>query len=154
MVALIQRSKTASVEVEGKIVGEIEKGITVFLGVKKEDNEEHCDYLAKKIAALRIFNDENGKMNKSIIDTQGQILSISNFTLCADARKGTRPSYDMAQRPERANELYERFCSKLLENGIQRVEKGIFGAEMKVLVENDGPVSIILDTDKIMPHKN
>lgn len=153
MIALIQRTKEASVSVENKIVGKIEKGMTVFLGVKKEDTENECDYLARKIASLRIFNDENDKMNKSVIDIEGSVLCISNFTLCADARKGTRPSYDSSKRPDEANELYERFCSKLIENGIKNIQKGVFGADMKVLVENDGPVSVILDTEKIMPKK-
>ncbi len=153
MIALIQRTKEASVSVENKIVGKIEKGMTVFLGVKKEDTENECDYLARKIASLRIFNDENDKMNKSVIDIEGSVLCISNFTLCADARKGTRPSYDSAKRPDEASELYERFCSKLIENGIKNIQKGVFGADMKVLVENDGPVSVILDTEKIMPKK-
>lgn len=154
MVALIQRSFNSSVCVDGKTVGAIDKGMVVFVGVNKFDDDAECDYLAKKVANLRIFHDENGKMNKSILDIGGQILAISNFTLCADARKGTRPSYDMAMRPERANELYERFMQKLSENGVERIEKGIFGADMRVSVENDGPVSIILDTDKIMAKKN
>jgi len=153
MIALIQRSKEASVSVDGKIVGKIDNGMAVFLGVKKYDTQNECDYLARKIASLRIFSDENDKMNKSVIDTDGSVLCISNFTLCADARKGTRPSYDSAMRPDEANALYESFCQKLMENGIKNVQKGVFGADMKVLVENDGPVSVILDTEKIMPKK-
>lgn len=153
MIALIQRSKEASVSVDGKIVGKIDNGMTIFLGVKKDDTTSECDYLARKIASLRIFNDENDKMNKNIIDAEGSVLCISNFTLCADARKGTRPSYDGAKRPDEANELYERFCQKLSENGIKNVQKGVFGADMKVLVDNDGPVSVILDTEKIMAKK-
>lgn len=153
MVVLLQRSLKSSVAVDGKTVGEIDFGLTLFVGVFEEDNEEICDFMARKIAALRIFCDENDKMNKSVLDIGGGALVISNFTLCANARKGNRPSYDGAAAPGRANELYEYFIKKLTENGIQRVEKGIFGADMKVSVENDGPVSIILDSDKIMPKK-
>ncbi len=150
MIALIQRSLKASVTVEEKIVGAIDSGLAVFVGVFKDDTDAECDYLARKIANLRIFKDENDRMNKSVLDVGGGVLAISNFTLCADAKKGTRPSYDGAQRPEEANRLYERFCVKLKENGVEKVEKGIFGAYMKVSVENDGPISIVLDTEKIM----
>lgn len=153
MVVLLQRSLKSSVAVDGKTVGEIDFGLTLFVGVFQEDNEEICDFMARKISALRIFCDENDKMNKSVLDIGGGALVISNFTLCANARKGNRPSYDGAAAPDRANLLYEYFIKKLTENGIQRVEKGIFGADMKVNVENDGPVSIILDSDKIMPKK-
>ena len=153
MVALIQRTDGASVKVDGKVVGEIESGLAVFLGVFEKDTEAECDFLARKIANLRVFCDENDKMNLSLLDVGGSVLAISNFTLCANARKGNRPSYDEAMRPEGANKLYERFCGKLSENGIEKVEKGIFQAEMKVLVSNDGPISIVLDTDKIMPKK-
>ena len=151
MIALVQRAQQACVKVDGKTVGEIEKGICVFVGVFADDSEKECDYLAKKIANLRIFRDENDKMNLSLLNIEGGALVISNFTLCADARKGTRPSYDKAMRPEGANDLYEKFCKKLLENGVKKVEKGVFGADMKVSVMNDGPVSILLDTEKIMP---
>ena len=150
MIALVQRSLNASVKVDEKVVGSIDSGVVVFFGVFKEDSEKECEYLARKIANLRIFKDENDKMNKSLLDVGGEVLAISNFTLCADAKKGTRPSYDGAMPPERANELYEYFCEKLVENGINKVEKGVFGAYMKVSVENDGPISIVLDTDKIM----
>ncbi len=150
MTILIQRSLEASVRVEEKTVGAIDRGLVIFVGVFKDDTDAECDYLARKAASLRIFNDEDGKMNKSVLDVDGEVLAISNFTLCADARKGTRPSYDGAQRPEEANRLYERFCEKLRENGVRKVEKGVFGAYMKVSVTNDGPISIILDTEKIM----
>ncbi len=153
MIALIQRTDGASVAVDGKIVGEIDGGLAVFLGVYLKDTELECDFLAKKVANLRVFTDENDKMNLSLLDVEGSALAISNFTLCANARKGNRPSYDEAMRPEEANKLYERFCEKLCENGINKVEKGVFGAEMNVLVSNDGPISIVLDTDKIMPKK-
>lgn len=153
MVVLLQRTLKSSVTVDKKTVGEIDFGLTLFVGILNGDSENECDFMARKIAALRVFCDENDKMNKSILDVGGSILAISNFTLCANARKGNRPSYDGAAAPERANALYEYFIKKLTENGIQKVEKGIFGADMKVLVENDGPVSIILDSDKIMPKK-
>ncbi len=153
MVVLLQRCLKSSVAVDGKTVGEIDFGLTLFVGVFDGDSEAECDFMARKIAALRVFCDENGKMNKSVLDVGGGALVISNFTLCANARKGNRPSYDGAAAPQRANELYEYFISKLTENGIKKVEKGIFGADMKVNVENDGPVSIILDSDKIMPKK-
>lgn len=153
MIALIQRCDKASVSVDEKIVGSIEGGLTVFLGVFKDDLEEECEYLAKKISSLRIFSDENDKMNLSVVDLNLGVLAISNFTLCANARKGTRPSYDMAERPERARELYELFCEKLRENNVVKVEKGVFGAHMKVNVENNGPVSVILDTKEIMHKK-
>lgn len=153
MVALIQRTDGAQVKVDGNIVGKIDGGLAVFLGVFEKDSEAECDFLARKIANLRVFCDENDKMNLSLLDTGGSVLCISNFTLCANARKGNRPSYDEAMRPDGANALYERFCEKLRENGINKVEKGVFGAEMKVLVSNDGPISIVLDTDKIMAKK-
>ncbi|MBQ8337761.1 MAG: D-tyrosyl-tRNA(Tyr) deacylase [Oscillospiraceae bacterium] len=153
MIALIQRTDGASVAVDGKIVGKIDGGLAVFLGILEKDTEMECDFLAKKVANLRVFTDENDKMNLSLLDVGGSVLAISNFTLCANARKGNRPSYDEAMRPEEANKLYERFCEKLRENGISKVEKGVFGAEMKVLVSNDGPISVVLDTDKIMPKK-
>ena len=151
MIALIQRTDNACVMVDEKIVGEIKNGLVVFLGVFKDDGESQCDWLARKTANLRIFSDENDKMNLSLLNIDGDALVISNFTLCADARKGTRPSYDKAMRPEQANKLYERFCEKLMENGVKNVQKGVFGAYMKVSVSNDGPISVILDTEKIMP---
>lgn len=151
MIALVQRSGESSVSVDGKTVGKISQGITVFVGVFAYDSQRECDYLAKKIASLRIFSDDDGKMNRSVLDTEGQALVISNFTLCADAKKGTRPSYDKAMRPDGANKLYEYFCKKLSENGIKKVEQGVFGAYMTVSVSNDGPISILLDTDKLMP---
>jgi len=151
MIALVQRSREAGVCVDGKIVGKIDRGIAVFVGVFESDSEKECDFLARKIANLRIFTDENDKMNLSLIDTDGQALVISNFTLCADAKKGNRPSYVAAKQPDEANRLYEYFCKKLLENGVKKVERGVFGAHMMVSVNNDGPISVLLDTEKIMP---
>ncbi len=146
MKAVIQRVASASVGVEGKIVGEIDKGLLVLLGVTKEDTEEDAQILAKKIATMRIFTDENDKMNLSVKDVGGGLLVISNFTICADIRKGTRPSFDPAMPPMEAKRLYEYFCDKLSEQEIANLEKGVFGAEMKVSLLNDGPVTLTLDS--------
>jgi len=146
MKAVVQRVASAAVKVEGKTVGEIEKGLLVLLGVTKEDTEEDAQILAKKIASLRIFTDENGKMNLSVKDIGGSALVISNFTLCADVRKGTRPSFDPAMPPAEADRLYEYFCKLLSEQEAVAVETGVFGAEMKVSLLNDGPVTLTLDS--------
>ncbi len=147
MKAVIQRVLESSVAVDGKIVGQSGKGYMVLLGVMKGDEEKHADILARKIASLRVFEDENGKMNLSILDVEGEILAISQFTLCADCKKGNRPSFTPSEAPDRANELYEVFCSKLKEYGVNHVDKGVFGADMKVSLVNDGPVTICFDTD-------
>ena len=144
MRALIQRVTSASVKVEGRIVGKIGKGFLVFLGIYKEDTEEKIEKLTKKIINLRIFNDENDKMNLSIKDVKGEILLISQFTLCADTRKGNRPSFISAKNPNEANEIYKKTIESIENEGII-VEKGIFGADMKVELLNDGPVTILLD---------
>ena len=146
MKAVVQRVASAAVKVEGKTVGEIEKGLLVLLGVTKEDTEEDAQILAKKLASLRIFTDENGKMNLSVKDVGGSALVISNFTLCADIRKGTRPSFDPAMPPAEADRLYEYFCKLLSEQEAVAVETGVFGAEMKVSLLNDGPVTLTLDS--------
>ena len=146
MKAVVQRVASAAVKVEGKTVGEIEKGLLVLLGVTKEDTEEDAQILAKKMASLRIFTDENGKMNLSVKDVGGSALVISNFTLCADVRKGTRPSFDPAMPPAEADRLYEYFCKLLSEQEAVVVETGVFGAEMKVSLLNDGPVTLTLDS--------
>lgn len=146
MKAVVQRVASAAVKVEGKTVGEIEKGLLVLLGVTKEDTEEDAQILAKKMASLRIFTDENGKMNLSVKDIGGSALVISNFTLCADVRKGTRPSFDPAMPPAEADRLYEYFCKLLSEQEAVAVETGVFGAEMKVSLLNDGPVTLTLDS--------
>ncbi len=144
MRALIQRVTSASVKVNGEIVGKIGKGFLIFLGVYEEDTEEKIEKLTKKIVNLRIFNDENDKMNLSIRDIKGEILLISQFTLCADTRKGNRPSFVSAKNPKDANVIYEKTIESIRSEGII-VEKGIFGADMKVELLNDGPVTILLD---------
>lgn len=147
MRAVIQRVTKSSVTVDGEIKGSIGKGYNVLLGVMDGDAETQADLLAAKIAKLRVFEDEAGKMNKSVTDISGEILVISQFTLCADIKKGNRPSFTDSAAPDEANRLYEYFCSKLLENGISNVEKGVFAADMKVEIHNDGPVTIVMDTD-------
>lgn len=147
MKAVIQRVKNAKVSVDGNVIGAIEKGFLVLLGVYENDTREDTEILAKKVSALRIFCDENDKMNLSILDINGSVLVISNFTLCADTKKGNRPSFTLAKEPVAANVEYERFCELLMENGINNVQKGEFGADMKVELLNDGPVTIILDTE-------
>ena len=144
MRALIQRVTSASVKVDEKIVGKIGKGFLIFLGVYEEDTEEKIEKLTKKIVNLRIFNDENDKMNLSIKEVKGEILLISQFTLCADTRKGNRPSFVSAKNPKEANVIYEKTIESIRNEGII-VEKGIFGADMKVELLNDGPVTILLD---------
>ena len=144
MKLVVQRVTNASVEVDNKIVGKIGKGFLVLFGAGKGDTEEQADYLAEKLCNLRVFEDENDKMNLSIKDIDGELLVVSQFTLYADCRKGNRPSFIDAAKPQEANELYEYFmdrCKKLVKN----VEKGIFGADMKVSLLNDGPVTIILE---------
>lgn len=147
MKAVIQRVLESSVSVDGRIVGSSGKGYMILVGVVKGDTERHADLLARKTAALRVFEDENGKMNLSVLDIGGEILAISQFTLCADCKKGNRPSFTPSEEPQRANELYELYCEKLKEYGVKKVDKGIFGADMKVSLINDGPVTICFDTD-------
>ena len=147
MKAVIQRVIESSVSVDGKIVGSSGKGYMILVGVTKGDTEKHAELLARKTAALRVFEDENGKMNLSVLDIAGEILAISQFTLCADCKKGNRPSFTPSEEPEKAKALYNFYCEKLKEQGVKKVEKGIFGADMKVSLVNDGPVTICFDTD-------
>ena len=150
MKAVVQRVRQSSVSIDGKTVGEIQCGLMVLLGVTDVDTEQECDYLADKIAGLRIFEDDAGKMNRSLLDIQGEMLIVSQFTLCADCRKGRRPSFIRAAKPETAIPLYNRFIAQRQARGI-RTATGEFGADMLVSIENDGPVTIPLDTEEIMP---
>jgi D-tyrosyl-tRNA(Tyr) deacylase len=145
MKAVIQRVKQSSVSVDGKIVGSIQRGMLILLGVSQEDRESHADYLADKIANLRIFEDAAGKMNLSLPDTGGEALVVSQFTLLGDCRKGRRPSFINAAPPEKANHLYEYFTQKLRDKGIP-VQTGIFRAMMDVSLVNDGPVTLIVES--------
>jgi D-aminoacyl-tRNA deacylase len=145
MKVVVQRAKDAKVLVENKIVGEIEVGLMLLVGITHDDNEDDLQYLAEKIVNLRIFEDENEKMNLSLLDVGGQILSVSQFTLYGDCRKGRRPNFMNAAKPDYANELYERFNQLLREKGI-KVETGVFGAMMNVQFTNDGPVTLILES--------
>ena len=145
---VIQRVSEASVEIEGKIYGEIKKGFLLLVGIEDADTEEILEKMAAKISKLRIFEDEEGKMNLSIEQVSGSILSISQFTLYADTHKGNRPSFTLAGKPEYAKEMYLRFNHLLRKKGIS-VEEGIFGADMKVKLINDGPVTIWLDSKEV-----
>ncbi len=144
MKIVVQRVKKAEVEVENKVVGKIDKGFLVLVGITHNDTEKEADYLAKKLVNLRIFEDENEKMNLTLKDVKGKLLIVSQFTLYANCKEGNRPSFIEAARPEMANNLYEYFCKKCQDNGIE-VEKGIFGADMQVSLINDGPVTIIIE---------
>ena len=144
MKLVVQRVKNAQVEVDESVVGKIGKGFLVLLGVTHEDTKEQADYLVKKLCKLRVFTDENGKMNLGLKEVNGELLIISQFTLYADCTEGNRPSFIQAAKPDQANEIYEYFCAECEKNGIN-VQKGIFGADMKVNLLNDGPVTIILE---------
>lgn len=146
MKAILQRVSNARVDIENKTVGQIEKGFLILLGVENGDEQRDADVLAAKISGPRIFTDENDKMNLSLTDVGGGVLVISNFTLCADCSHGRRPSFIAAARPETAEPLYEYFCKKMTDNGILRVEKGVFGADMQVSLTNDGPVTIEINS--------
>lgn len=147
MRAVAQRVLRASVKVEGELIGEIGHGLLVLLGVAQDDTETDADYLAEKIAGLRIFEDDAGKMNLSLIDAAGAVLAVSQFTLYGDVRRGKRPSFDAAARPERARELYEYFVQRIRAAGL-RCETGRFQAMMDVELVNSGPVTILLDSKK------
>ena len=144
MKLVVQRVKNAKVDVDSKTVGKIDKGFLVLLGVTQNDTKNEADYLVKKLCNLRVFEDENGKMNLSIKDVEGELLIVSQFTLYADCTWGIRPLFVNAAKPEIAEPLYQYFCSECVNNGIH-VEKGIFGADMKVSLLNDGPVTIIIE---------
>lgn len=148
MKLVIQRVNHATVSVDKKIVGEIGKGMLVFLGISKSDTRDILQRYVDKLIKLRMFPDENGKTNLSLLDIQGEILIVSQFTLYADCRKGNRPSFTNAGAPESSNSLYEEFKS-LCKLQVPVVESGIFGADMKVSLENDGPFTIVLDSDSL-----
>ncbi len=144
MKALIQRVKRASVTIERKLYSKIDEGLLVFLGVQKGDTQENADKLAQKLVNLRIFEDENEKMNLSLKDVNGQMLVVSQFTLCGDCKKGTRPSFDNAELPQKANQLYEYFVTQIKAQGIE-TQTGSFGAMMEVELINDGPVTFMIE---------
>lgn len=149
MRVILQRVVRGSVTVEEKIVGQVDKGFVALVGVTHTDTEAEADLLARKTAQLRVFEDSEGKMNLSMQEVGGGILVISQFTLYADARKGRRPSFIDAARPEQAAPLVDFYAAKLKEYGIERIERGVFGAMMLVEIHNDGPVTIILDTNDL-----
>lgn len=149
MKAVIQRVKYSNVKIDGEVVGKCEKGFMILLGVWQGDTKADADKLVKKIPNLRIFEDENGKMNLSCLDIDGEILVISQFTLCADCSHGRRPSFTNSAPPDEANSLYEYFVSELKNSGLKSVQTGRFGADMQVELVNDGPVTIILDSKEL-----
>lgn len=149
MKAVIQRVKYASVKVDNKIIGECKQGFMILLGVIDGDTKEDADKLIKKIPVLRIFEDENGKMNRSLLDIDGEILVVSQFTLAADCSHGRRPSFTASAPPDIANELYEYLVGELKTAGVKSVQTGEFGADMAVELLNDGPVTIILDSKEL-----
>ena len=152
MKAVLQRVSSAHVDVDGTTVGKCEHGLMILLGVAKGDTEEDADLLAKKICNLRIFRDENDKMNLSVKDIDGEALVISQFTLMANYKHGNRPDFFESASPDEANRIYEYFVS-LLSNQLRRVEKGVFGAHMEVSLVNDGPVTIVMDSEILKKEK-
>ena len=149
MKAVIQRVTDCKVTVGEEISGQIGSGFLILLGVENGDTRKDAEKLAAKIAVLRIFSDENDKMNLSLLDTNGEVLVVSQFTLCADCRKGRRPNFIGAAPPSEADPLYGYFCECMKKEGIQKVERGVFGADMKVSLTNDGPVTIIIDSAQL-----
>ncbi|ADK16415.1 D-aminoacyl-tRNA deacylase [Clostridium ljungdahlii] len=147
MRAVVQRVNSSKVEVEGKVIGQIQKGLNVLLGISKEDTDEDIIYMRDKILNLRIFEDENGKLNKSLLDVNGEIIIVSQFTLYGDCRKGRRPSFIEALGGDEAEKIYEKFVDQC-RNLVGKVETGRFGANMLVSIENDGPVTIMIDSKK------
>ena len=146
MRAVVQRVRQARVSVDGTVTGEISRGLLILLGVQAEDTEKEGAWLAGKLANLRIFSDDQGRMNDSLLDVAGGALVVSQFTLYGDCRKGRRPSFVGAAHPDHAEPLYERFCEQLAEQGVKLVGRGVFGAMMDVELVNDGPVTLIVDS--------
>ena len=147
MIAVLQRVTSGNVTIDDNVVGQIDQGLVILLGVMGDDDKNDTDYLVNKISGLRIFNDENEKMNLSIKDVNGSALIVSQFTLCADTQKGRRPSFIHAAPPEKGKALYEDFMKKMKDQGVS-VQSGEFAAMMKVNIQNDGPVTIVLDSKK------
>jgi D-aminoacyl-tRNA deacylase len=146
MIVVIQRTSEAAVKVEGEVIGQIAKGLLILLGIEEADGQEDIDWLSKKILNLRIFEDENGVMNKSLLEIDGELLVVSQFTLHASTKKGNRPSYIKAAKPDIAIPLYEQFVETIQLGLGKKVATGSFGADMKVSLVNDGPVTIIIDS--------
>ncbi len=149
MKLVIQRVEKAQVHIDNKLHSEISAGLLVFLGITHTDSSQEIDWLAKKLVELRIFADENGKMNRSILDTQGELLIVSQFTLYADCRRGRRPDFIASAHPLIANDLYLKFLEKVREFGLD-VKEGVFGADMKISLVNDGPVTIVLSQESLV----
>ena len=148
MRAIVQRVKSANVQIDGQLVAEIESGLLIFLGISIDDQQSDIDYLIRKIANLRIFRDDDLRMNKSLLDVGGQALVVSQFTLYGDCRKGRRPNFSQAAKPEKAHQLYKVFVNQLLQLGVD-VKTGVFQATMEVELTNDGPITILLDSEKL-----
>ncbi len=148
MKAVFQRVSHASVTVDGEVVGAVAAGVLLLVGVQQEDTAAEAAVLAQKVANLRVFRDESGKMNRSVLDIGGGVLAVSQFTLCADTRHGRRPDFFAAARPETALPLFETVASELKKAGVAEVQTGVFGADMQVELLNDGPVTILLDTEE------
>ena len=148
MRAIVQRVKSANVQIDGQLVAEIESGLLIFLGISVDDQQSDIDYLIRKIANLRIFRDDDLRMNKSLLDVSGQALVVSQFTLYGDCRKGRRPNFSQAAKPEKAHQLYQVFVNQLLQLGVD-VKTGVFQATMEVELTNDGPITILLDSKKL-----
>ena len=150
MRVIVQRVQSSRVEIDREVSGEIGQGLMVLLGITEGDGQEQCDFLADKLVHLRIFTDEQEKMNLSLQDINGEMLIVSQFTLYGDCKKGRRPSFVAAARPETAVPLYEYFIDAVKRQGVKKVATGQFGADMQVYIQNDGPVTLMLDTDEIM----
>ena len=153
MRVLIQRVKRASVTVDGELVSEIGKGLLVFVGICDNDGKEDIEWLTKKISNIRLFDDENGVMNLSVQESGGEVLAVSQFTLMASTKKGNRPSFTDSAAPDEANRLYEYFCTCLRNEGVSKVETGVFAADMLVKIDNDGPVTIVMDSEVLKKKK-